>query len=47
VSTLRYELFSRAGIVQYPAGQATLTLSNNLPARGLFEQLGRYLARAA
>ena len=46
-TTLRYEIFGRAGIVQYPAGRATLTLSRNLPARALFEKLGQKLAQAA
>jgi hypothetical protein len=47
IATLRYELLGRAGIVQYPNGRATLTLSQNLPARQLFERLGVTLARAA
>ena len=47
IFTLRYELLGRAGIVQYPGGRATLTLSRNLPARQLFERAGAKLARAA
>jgi hypothetical protein len=40
-------MFSRAGIVQFPAGRATLTLSRNLPARALFERISQKLAQAA
>jgi hypothetical protein len=47
IFTLRYELLGRAGIVQYPNGRATLTLSQNLPARHLFQQLSAKLAQAA
>jgi hypothetical protein len=47
IFTLRYEFLGRAGIVQYPNGRATLTLSKNLPARGFFERIGAKLARAA
>lgn len=47
VHTLRYELFTRAGLLQYPQGRATLTLSRNLPTRRLFERLVDKLPRAA
>jgi len=47
VRTLRYELLSRAGILQHPAGRATLTLSRNLPTRRLFETIVDRLAHAA
>jgi hypothetical protein len=47
VRTLRYELFNRAGILQHPAGKATLTLSENLPTRRLFETIVDRLAQAA
>jgi len=39
IHTLRYEVLGRAGIVQYPQGRATLTLSDNLPTRGLFQRM--------
>jgi len=47
IFTLRYEVLGRAGILQRPQGQPTLTLSENLPARRIFEMLGATLARAA
>lgn len=47
IHTLRYELFTRAGIVQQPHGRPTLTLSSNLPARHLFERLAAKLVPAA
>ncbi len=47
IFTLRYEVFSRAGILHRPQGQPTLNLSANLPSRKLFESLGAKLARAA
>jgi hypothetical protein len=47
IFTLRYEVLSRAGILQRPHGQPTLTLSENLPARRTFETLNAKLAQAA
>jgi len=47
VRSLRYELFNRAGLLQHPAGRATLTLSNNIPTRKLFESIVDKLAQAA
>ncbi len=47
IFTLRYEILSRAGVLQFPAGHPTLTLSANLPTREIFEKLGARLARAA
>ncbi len=47
IHTLRYELFTRAGILQYPQGHATLTLARNLSTRQLFERLVDKLPRAA
>jgi hypothetical protein len=47
IFTLRYEVLSRAGILQHPHGQPTLTLSNNLPARRIFETLRAKLVQAA
>jgi hypothetical protein len=47
IFTLRYEFLGRAGIVQYPNGRATLTLSKNLPVRGHFERIGAKLAQVA
>lgn len=47
IRSLRYELFNKAGIVQRPAGRATLTLARNMPTRKLFERVGSFLARAA
>jgi hypothetical protein len=44
IHTLRYEVLGRAGIVQYPQGRATLTLSHNLPTRGLFQRMVARLA---
>jgi len=44
IHTLRYEVLGRAGIVQYPQGHATLTLSDNLPTRGLFQRMVARLA---
>jgi hypothetical protein len=47
IFTLRYEVLSRAGILQHPQGHPTLTLSENLPARRIFETLRDKLAQAA
>jgi hypothetical protein len=47
ITTLRYEIIARAGVLQFPNGRATLTLAANLPTRSLFERLGARLARAA
>lgn len=47
IHTLRYEFLARAGIVQYPHGRATLTLSRNLLTRGVFQRLAAKLASSA
>lgn len=47
IHTLRYELFTRAGLLQYPQGHPTLTLSQNPTTRRLFERLLDKLRRAA
>jgi len=47
IQTLRYELFTRAGVLQHPNGRSTLTLSTNLPTRHLFQRFVDRLARAA
>jgi hypothetical protein len=47
ILTLRYELFNRAGILQHPSGRATLTLSENLPTKTLFNRCVEKLAPAA
>lgn len=47
IQSLRFELFARAGIVQYPQGRPTLTLAHNLPTRHLFEQILASLQKAA
>lgn len=47
IHTLRYQLFNRAGILQYPDGRPTLTLSKNLPTRNLFLSLLQKLQKAA
>ncbi len=44
IHTLRYELLGRAGIVPYPQGRPTLTLSRNLPSRGVFQRIVARLA---
>ena len=44
IHTLRYEDLGRAGLVQYPQGRPTLTLSHNLPTRGLFQRMVARLA---
>ena len=44
IHTLRYEVLSRAGIVQYLQDRPTLTLSPNLPTRGLFQRMVARLA---
>lgn len=46
-ASLEVSEFARAGILQFPAGHPTLTLSRNLPARQLFERIGAKLAQAA
>lgn len=47
IRTLRYQILSRAGLVQNQSGRPTLTLSPNLPARAKFENLAQKLAQAA
>jgi hypothetical protein len=42
ISTMRFELFSRAGLLQHPQGRATLTLSPD--ARRVFDPLEHVLA---
>ncbi len=46
ISTLRYELIARAGLLRRPVGRATLTLAHNLPTRSLFERIAHRLAAA-
>ena len=40
----RVGFLGRAGIVQYPQGRATLTLSHILPTHGLFHRIAARLA---
>ena len=47
VHTLRYEFINRAGVVQRPAGRATLTLAKNEATRKVFMRLVDKLAQAA
>jgi len=45
IKSIRFELFSRAGIIQRPNGRTMLTLSKNMPTRRLFERAMKNLTQ--